>query len=43
MSFLHPALRAGLAATLMVTLALGVETHVWVKKSLGDYDNATLN
>ena len=42
MSFLHPALRAGLAATLMVTLALGVETQFWVNNSRGDYEKATL-
>ncbi|MFN9085105.1 MAG: hypothetical protein ACK5XD_09000 [Acidobacteriota bacterium] len=42
MSLLHPALRAGLAAALMVTLAQGVETQFWVNNSRGDYEKATL-
>ena len=42
MSLLHHALRAGLAAALMVAFARGVETQFWVNNSRGDYEKATL-
>lgn len=38
----YPVLRAGVTAALMVTFALGVETHFWVNNARTDYEKATL-
>ena len=37
-----PLLRAGAAAALLVTMALGVETQFWTNSAKADYERATL-